>query len=122
MNIAEVSAKKTIVIDGEHQTLEISSCQWQANTWLEIKNQTIKCSQGYPKELYSNINTIDIVEIYVHLPTFWKCYEIENNPQDHLQHDESERKDPFGMFLPFCILFSYLSPPHTLVILLGSRQ
>jgi hypothetical protein len=44
--IKDVAVKKSIVVDGEHQVLEISSCQWQKDTWLEIKNQTIKHSEG----------------------------------------------------------------------------
>jgi hypothetical protein len=43
----EVFVKKSILIDGEQQVLEISSCQWQADTWLEIKNQVIKYSEGF---------------------------------------------------------------------------
>eukprot|EP00026_Physarum_polycephalum_P000810 Phypoly_transcript_00811.p1 GENE.Phypoly_transcript_00811~~Phypoly_transcript_00811.p1 ORF type:complete len:1025 (+),score=144.56 Phypoly_transcript_00811:182-3256(+) len=44
---AEISVCKSIVVDGETQKLEISSCQWQAGALLEIKNPTIKYSDGF---------------------------------------------------------------------------
>jgi hypothetical protein len=71
------------MVDGEMQTLEISSCQWQAGTLLEIKNPTIKYSDGYLHPfLFSFFYfklPFDIWEIYVYLSPFWKCYEIANH-------------------------------------------
>lgn len=45
--LLEVVAKKGTTSEGEQYSLEITSCQWQNDSWLEIKNPVVKYSDGY---------------------------------------------------------------------------
>lgn len=45
--MVEVFVKKGTTSEGEQSVLEITSCQWQNDNWLEIKNQVVKHSDGY---------------------------------------------------------------------------
>ena len=44
--------KKTVLLDGEQTTFEIISSQWQ-ETWMELKNKTIKTANGYSSTPFS---------------------------------------------------------------------